>query len=157
MHQALLSQYHAALGMLQSAIAQCPDALWADTQYASTYGQIAYHTLYFTGLYLSANETAFRPWSGHRQGAQQLGKAAEVRTYLKPHVADYLKDILVSLESLLEYDQPDAPSGFEWLPFSRLELHLYNLRHIQHHTGQLIERLHAQGIQYIEWIGYRKP
>ena len=24
-----------------------------------------------------------------------------------------------------------------WLPFSRLELHLYNLRHIQHHTGQL--------------------
>jgi hypothetical protein len=28
-------------------------------------------------------------------------------------------------------------SGFHWLPFSRGELHLYNLRHVQHHTGQL--------------------
>ena len=28
-------------------------------------------------------------------------------------------------------------SGFSWLPVSRGELHLYNLRHVQHHTGQL--------------------
>jgi hypothetical protein len=35
----------------------------------------------------------------------------------------------------------DAPSGFFWLPFSKLELQLYNIRHVQHHTGQLIDRL----------------
>jgi hypothetical protein len=35
----------------------------------------------------------------------------------------------------------DAASGFDWLPFNRFELHLYNMRHLQHHTGQLTERL----------------
>lgn len=34
-------------------------------------------------------------------------------------------------------DSLAAPSGFSWRPFSRGELHLYNLRHIQHHTGAL--------------------
>jgi uncharacterized damage-inducible protein DinB len=30
-----------------------------------------------------------------------------------------------------------GPAGFEWLSFTRSELPLYNLRHVQHHTGQL--------------------
>jgi uncharacterized damage-inducible protein DinB len=30
-----------------------------------------------------------------------------------------------------------GPSGFARLPFSRGELYLYNIRHVQHHTGQL--------------------
>ena len=30
-----------------------------------------------------------------------------------------------------------GPSGFEWLKFTRAETHVYNIRHIQHHTGQL--------------------
>ena len=30
---------------------------------------------------------------------------------------------------------PPGASGFSWLSFSRLKLHLCNLRHIQHHTG----------------------
>ena len=30
-----------------------------------------------------------------------------------------------------------ADAGFEWIPFSRAELHVYNIRHIQHHAAQL--------------------
>jgi hypothetical protein len=45
-------------------------------------------------------------------------------------------------------------SGFFWLPFSKLELQLYNIRHIQHHTGQLIERLREQKDISVEWISY---
>ena len=33
------------------------------------------------------------------------------------------------------------------------ELHLYSIRHIQHHIGQLIERLHQAGIQGFPWVG----
>ncbi len=35
----------------------------------------------------------------------------------------------------------EGPSGFSWLPISRGELHLYNIRHIQHHTGQMSAHL----------------
>lgn len=39
----------------------------------------------------------------------------------------------------------DAPSGFFWLPFNKLELQLYKTRHVQHHAGQLIDRLSTEG------------
>jgi hypothetical protein len=41
-----------------------------------------------------------------------------------------------------------GPSGFGHLPFSRLELHLYNynIRHVQHHTGQLGAFLRRVGV-----------
>jgi hypothetical protein len=42
-------------------------------------------------------------------------------------------------------------SEFEWYPFSQLELHLNNIRHVQHHTGQLIERLRSRGVAGIKW------
>ena len=29
------------------------------------------------------------------------------------------------------------PSGFSWQPVTRGELHICNIRHVQHHTGQL--------------------
>jgi hypothetical protein len=48
------------------------------------------------------------------------------RFYLQPTQADF---------------QPWAPAGFPWLPFNKLELQFYNIRHIQHHTGQLADRL----------------
>lgn len=42
-------------------------------------------------------------------------------------------------------------SGFDWYPFSRIELHINNIRHIQHHTAQLIERLKVKGITGFPW------
>lgn len=36
-------------------------------------------------------------------------------------------------------------------PMNRLQLHLYNIRHLQHHVGQLTERLHQAGIKGIKW------
>ena len=47
----------------------------------------------------------------------------------------------------------DAPSGFEWLPFNKPELQFYNIRHIQHHTGELCERLGVMGEIEVPWIG----
>ena len=47
----------------------------------------------------------------------------------------------------------EAASGFEWLPFGKLELQLDNLRHLQHHTAELYERLGAQAGIDMDWIG----
>jgi hypothetical protein len=46
-----------------------------------------------------------------------------------------------------------AGSGFDWLPFDKMELQLYNIRHIQQHTGELCERLGAQGEIQVDWVG----
>jgi hypothetical protein len=34
-----------------------------------------------------------------------------------------------------------------------LELHFYDIRHLQQHTGELSERLGSQGEIMVEWVG----
>jgi len=45
-----------------------------------------------------------------------------------------------------------AESGFHWLKLSKGEAPLYNLRHIQHHAGQLIERLRQEAGLGSKWV-----
>jgi hypothetical protein len=49
----------------------------------------------------------------------------------------------------------EAGSGFEWLPFNKLELQFYNIRHIMQHTGELSERLGARGEVEVSWVGMK--
>jgi hypothetical protein len=44
-------------------------------------------------------------------------------------------------------------SGFSWYRMSKLEHQLLNLRHIQHHTGQLADRLRRETNKGIAWVG----
>ncbi|MBP6805989.1 MAG: hypothetical protein KA362_17895, partial [Chloroflexi bacterium] len=47
-------------------------------------------------------------------------------------------------------------SGFYWLPFTKLELQFYNIRHLMQHTGELYERLWARSKIELSWVG-QKP
>jgi hypothetical protein len=51
----------------------------------------------------------------------------------------------------------EADSGFEWLPFSKLELQIYTIRHLQQHTGELMERLAASADVEIHWVAMKQP
>ena len=58
---------------------------------------------------------------------------------------------------LLESRQPDRVAHVALrTDFSVLELHLYNLRHIQQHTGELYERLGASGLADLGWVSTGK-
>jgi hypothetical protein len=46
----------------------------------------------------------------------------------------------------------DKESGFSWLPFDKLELQFYNIRHLQHHVGELSDSLGRVGVE-IDWVG----
>ncbi|HNS50851.1 MAG TPA: hypothetical protein PKO09_06665 [Anaerolineae bacterium] len=50
---------------------------------------------------------------------------------------------------------PEAGSGFHWLPFSKLELRHYSIRHLQQHTGELMERLGARSGVSVNRMGSR--
>ena len=47
----------------------------------------------------------------------------------------------------------EAESGFFWLPFSKLELQIYTIRHLQQHAGELMERLGRRAGVEIDWVG----
>ena len=156
----LISQYRATLKMFSQAVAQCPESLWLSSAYLNQYWHIAYHALFYTHLYLHPGEAEFRPWAEHRQDCRFLGPAPGLpenlpkpsTPYSQAEILDYLAVCNGEVEALVRAVDLASPSGFSWLPFSRMELHLYNLRHLQHHTGQLIERLRNAANIGIGWV-----
>jgi len=163
--EALERQYRASLEMLERAVVQCPDSLWAAGT-PNKFWHIAYHALFYVHFYLQKSDKDFMPWTGHRPDSQYLGPrpwAPEappkaVAPYSKDEVLEFQRFCRAELAARLPQLDMDAPSGFGWLPFSTLEVQLYSLRHLAHHTGQLIERLRSQGSIGVSWvIGRERP
>lgn len=143
------SQYLAALEMLKQVIVKCPAALWNAPGDQDPVWRKAYHALFYVHLYLQANEQAFTPWEGHHD--PQTGvpfSGAEVLAYLA-FVQNQVREQVPRLEL-------EAESGFHWLPFNKLELQFYNLRHLQQHVGELSERLGSREKIELDWVG-QKP
>ena len=159
LNKALASQYEAAFEMLRAAIQATPAAVWDSADYENRTWRLIYHTLYYAKMYLASSFETFSVWDGAIEGAESLGGAWEdpSKTVVIEgvHSADellaYLESLLAELPKAIALTPLEAESGFDWYPFSRLELHLNNIRHLQHHTGQIIERLRSHGVTGIEW------
>jgi hypothetical protein len=155
----ITSQIRAALEMLRGTVERCPDALWTAGTGGNAYWVLAYHTLYFTHLYLSPSEQDFVPFDREVAGREGFGRTdlgdwrdlAEEDVFSKEDVLAYWDYIDERVAGWVEDTPLDAPSGFHWLPFTRGEAHLYNLRHIQHHAGQLADRLRRETAQGTAW------
>jgi len=160
MHKEITRQYQASLKMLMDVIEKCPDSIWANEEYENAYWRIVYHALFYTTLYLSANPVEYVPYPHHIENYNLLGTHTKdhqpihiERIYLKDEMMEYTVAVFNSIESWVNRFPMEDSSGFDWIPLNRFELHLYNIRHLQHHTGQLIERLHQTGIKGIKWEG----
>lgn len=156
------SQYYAALEMLRQAIIKCPDGLWSDPEYANPFWHVAYHALFYTHLYLQPYEADFVPWEKHREGRHSLSPpppdaAPESEApYSREEILAYHELCRQQVESQVAALDLEGPSGFYWLPFNKLALQFYNIRHIQQHTGELCERLGWNGEIEVGWVG-NKP
>jgi hypothetical protein len=157
----ILSQYHATLDMLEEAIRTCPDELWADKRFKNAFWHVAYHALFYTHLYLGDGLESFVPWSKGRQEYEILGDTLPWPPHDKPNIGEpYTKEELLEYCAFCRQVVADkvpaldleAASGFDWVAFGKLELQFYNIRHAQHHIGQLSERLRNGAGAGLHWI-----
>lgn len=157
-----ISQYDASLHMLKNAITASDETIWNAEGSQNKFWQIAYHALFYADLYLSPDDKHFNPWEKHRDDYQVLGDKVPWPPHHAPRIGEpYTKDaVLVYCEQLhttlaerLEPLDLEGPSGFFWLPFTKFELQIYNIRHIQHHAGQLIDRLREKQHIGVGWVG----
>jgi len=157
----LESQYKPSLGMLRTAIEKSTNDELYSSEYSNPTWQIAYHTIWATKLYLGANYESYVPYSNAIGEAESLGGAESwenadegvsvVGQNTWEELVSFIESFVNGLTENLESLPLNGQSGFEWYAFSRLELHLMNIRHIQHHTGELIERLKIKGITGFPW------
>lgn len=154
-NETLWRQFGAAIEMLENAIVACPEGLWADRERQPEVWHIAYHTLFFLDLYLSPSVDGFAPPPPFALEELDPAGVLPERAYTKAEVLAYLdhgrRKCRSSLAALDEEDF-HRPSGFDGVPLPRAELHLYNLRHVQHGAAQLNLLLRQAGVAPPGWV-----
>ena len=145
LHKVIQSQYLAALEMLKQVIVKCPEALWDAPGNQDKFWRKSYHALFYAHLYLQNAEKDFALWEKHHDPDGET-------PFTKDEVLEYLSFVEKQVAERVPATNLEAESGFYWLPFDKLELQLYNIRHIQQHTGELYERLGTQENIELDWI-----
>ena len=157
--QITLSQFEAALAMLAQCVRRYPESLWESKVAELTARQIAYHTLFFVDFYLTSNAEAFVLRGLHLVGGDEREPVnspgldqSDTLTCLDACLQKLRAVMATETEGTL-----NGPPGFDGCPFTRGEMHLYNLRHVQHHTGQLSSHLRrlvpeCRGHSELKWI-----
>jgi uncharacterized damage-inducible protein DinB len=152
--QALHQQYDAAITMLENAVKACPEWLWDNNDKGPAFWQVLYHTTYYLDLYFSEFDETLSTSPKHDGTAHRLETVPE-RTRSKVELLELLSGARLKCLSVLDalnqtYLERSTP--FEWQSFNRANLVLDNLRHVQHHVGQLALLLRREANLDLEWI-----
>lgn len=121
-----------------------------------------FHTLFYADFYLGQDEESFRRQPFHVDNQhwfgdyEQLEDREPVSLYDRPSIRAYLEHCRRKATDVIAAETEDsltAKCGFPWRQFSRGELDVYNIRHIQHHAAQLSLRLRIDSGVDIPWFG----
>ncbi len=165
----ITNQFDAALCTLSECIDRCPDAAWKSKIANYEFSQVAFHTLIFMDFYLGdgdgdgdgyGDETFRRqPFHLDHEGCfgdyEEFEDRVPVTLYERPFIQSYLEHGRAKSSAVIAAataESLSAQSPFSWLPFSRAEVHVHNIRHIQHHAAQLILRLRCDYQQDMPWF-----
>jgi hypothetical protein len=173
---ALWRQFGAAIDMLEDALVACPDSLWTERlwrtppppwfppQFAE-FWYVGFHALVWLDLYLSGRpEEDFAPPAPFAAGEIDSPEALPERPYSKEELRAYLASLRQTCHDTLMAltdEQASRPVAYPWSKgqsISFLELHLYNLRHVQEHAAQLSLFLGQYAIPdaSLDWVPWAK-
>jgi hypothetical protein len=162
----LAHQYEASLCTLNFAIVRCPDASWHERVANWKYCQAVFHAVFFADYYLSPTEDkeAFKRQPFHLENKdvfrdyEELEDRPQVLLYEKPWMLGYVQNVRRKAQQTIESEAASealgGPSGFSWRKCTRAELHVYNIRHIQHHAAQLALRLRLDANIDVPWVSH---
>ena len=152
----LARQFGATAQMLHESIENCPEQIWTKGLGGAAFWHLAYHTIFFLDFYLHKREADFTPAPFHRENSSYLATVPSGEPYSKTTLLEYLQQVRKRARPILaELTEDDltAPSPVPWYTIPRGEFLLNNLRHAQHHIGQLNMILRAHGARPPEWQG----
>jgi hypothetical protein len=131
------NQFGASLDMLENAINKCPEEHW-ETKLNFWY--VSYHCIFWTDYYLTREPSTFEPPMPFALSEfDPIGNKPD-KVYTKQELISYLEHCRKKASELivgLTVDKLNDRWVNEYKDYSLLEILLYNMRHIQHHSAQL--------------------
>jgi hypothetical protein len=156
MNRIVWSQFGAAIDMLENAMRAAPESLWGDRSRRPEFWYVAYHTLFFLDYYLSPTSEGFAPPAPFTLSELDPEGVLPDRIYSKAELFTYLehgREKCRSTFATLTDVAAASPCRFERRDMSVMELHLYNMRHVQHHAAQLNLMLRQTIDSAPDWVG----
>lgn len=160
--ESLANQFEAAFCTLNFCIDRCPDSAWDAPVVNLAFCQVVFHTLFYADVFLGANLDSLRGQQFHRDNAdffrdyEELEDRKPELLYEKAPVKAYLEYCRKKAAAAIAVETAEslgAPCDFERRHFSRAELYVYTIRHIQHHAANLSLRLRIDFNEDIPWCG----
>ena len=166
LNELIVSQYEAALGTVKKGVEACSEDDWRNPVGELQFNQVAFHTLFYADYYLCSDPETIADQEYHQlhrdefRDYEELEPREQVLQYTNPFIVDYA-DFCRDKASRVVRNETVAilqgPSGFERRKCTRAELHVYNIRHIQHHAAQLSLRLRLNTGDGVAWVGHGWP
>ena len=156
----IANQFEAAFCTMNTCIDRCPDTAWNTPVVNLAFCQAVFHALFYADFYLGQDLESFRRQPFHRANEhffrdyEELEDRPQQLLYEKTPIKAYLQHCRNKASEVIAAETADtlrARSSFDWLQFSRAEVHVYNLRHILHHAAQLSMRLRIDADIDIPW------
>ncbi|MBK6773256.1 MAG: DinB family protein [Ignavibacteria bacterium] len=152
----LWKEFGAAIDMLENAVAACPESRWKDN---SKFWYNAYHVIFFLDYYLTEEEEKFHPPAPFTLSEFNAEGEMPERVYDKSELITYIRYCREKCRKLIsELTDENMQKRFinKYRNYSRLEIIIYNLRHVQHHAGQLNLLLRQNGNEPPDWVSQTK-
>jgi hypothetical protein len=166
-------QFGAALDMFENAVRKCPEHLWnynystgKDTTESkniddirSTFWYIGLHTLFFTDYYMDMDPENFKMPELFGISQEDIDDVMPRKIHSKEELLGYIGHCRNKLHDLLK-DMDETRAAFRWKnpwkDYSMIEITLYNMRHVMHHTGQLNMILGKEDHNLPIWVSQTK-
>lgn len=168
----LWKNFGAAIDMLGDSISLCPDSLW---QSEKKFFFLSYHTLIFLDYYLTIPARDFKPVLPFKLVPMEslpqdaVDDVIPNAAYTREEMLDYLSSILEKCKKLI-LDSSEEKLKEKWIAKEEINLHglcpslvedysvieilFYNLRHVQHHVGQLNLILRQKINAAPDWVSH---
>ena len=155
-------QFEAAFCTLNACIDRCPETAWNARVANYKLCQVVFHTLFYADFYLGPDEPSFRQQPFHLDNQrffrdyEEFEDRAPVLLYDKGAIKAYLAHCRQKAAEVIAAETAESLSAacaFPRRTFSRAELYVYSIRHIQHHAAQLSLRLRLDHNVDVPWFG----
>jgi hypothetical protein len=132
----LWRQFGAVIEMLESSIMICPESFWDKKDFWYS----AYHTIFWLDYYSTAEPDVFSPPKPFSLSEFDPKGILPERVYSKEELLAYLEYSREKAFFLIDgLNEETSKERFinKKKNYSRVEIIIYNMRHVQHHVGQL--------------------
>jgi hypothetical protein len=152
--ESIWNQFGAAIDMFENALLMCPDELWNSK---CNFWYIAFDCLYYLDYYLTLDPATYKLPEPFAFAGPDPNDGPPERVYTREELLTWLSSSRNKCRDLIASMTTEIATG-TWSNLSKtmsypvMELLIYNMRHLQHHTGQLNLLLRQNIDDAPDWI-----